>query len=62
MTLFDAGNLVHALLVTAAGEGRLEPDGDDFAGRLGRNQARAKRQDVGIVVLAAVSRRSAIIA
>src|SRR5258708_26858630 len=60
--LLDASNFIHAALVAPPSERGGEPNSEDFARGFRRNQLCTERQHIGIVMLAAVARRRAIIA
>ena len=53
----EGPNLVDAALVPSAGKRRVEERVDDLAGGVGWREALAEREDVGVVVLAAQTRR-----
>ena len=62
MGALDVGNLFDTALVAAASERRGEPERQDFFGERERDDARAERQDVGVVVLAGHPRSVEIVA
>src|ERR1700704_2814275 len=60
--LLDASNFIHAALVAPPSEWGGKPNSENFTRGFRRNQLCTERQHVGIVMLAAVARRRAIIA
>src|ERR1700704_823701 len=60
--LLDASNFIHAALVAPPSKWGGKPNSEDFTRGFRRNQLGPERQHVGIVMLAAVARRRAIIA
>src|SRR6266481_8176060 len=60
--LLDASNFIHTALVAPPSEWGGKPNSENFTRGFRRKQLRPERQHVGIVMLAAVARRRAIIA